>query len=41
MCHLRRKTGLVYEDQLLQIEIELTIKPGSSALQGIQPVFLI
>ncbi|TCM78536.1 hypothetical protein EV291_105158 [Rhizobium sp. BK068] len=39
-CHLRRETGLVQEDQLLRIEIELAIKPGTSPLQDIRPILL-
>ena len=39
-CHLRREAGLVYEDQLFRIEIELAIKPGTSPLQDIRPILL-
>ncbi len=39
-CHLRGKAGFIDEDQLLRIEIELTIKPDAPALQDIRPVLL-
>jgi hypothetical protein len=38
--HFGRQSGLVYKDQLLRIEIELAIKPGSPALQDIQSILL-
>jgi hypothetical protein len=39
-CHFGRQPGLVYEDQLFRIEIELAIKPDSPALQDIRSILL-
>jgi len=37
---LRRETGFIDEDQLLRVQVELTIKPNAPTLQDIRPVLL-
>jgi hypothetical protein len=38
--HLRGKAGLINEDQLRWVEIELTVEPGAAALQDVGAILL-